>query len=208
MSSVFISYSHADSMVADQISGILTELGVEYFRDVKDIDWGHAITASVHTALDDCIAILVVISPASLKSQWVPYELGHARALRKPILPYLIHPSLDVPHYIRDLNFVTSLEQVREYFTNSFPLQQAQRKPDRIDGPPLSDLAMKVLVAIGGGPIHATRIAEYLKMKTLEALSFCQMLKARGFVEMNADGNWRLTSQGEDCLLYNRTPPV
>ena len=29
----------------------------------------------------DCIAVLVMVSAESLKSRWVPYEIGHASAL-------------------------------------------------------------------------------------------------------------------------------
>jgi len=38
-----------------------------------------------------------VISPASLKSQWVAFEIGQAKALGKRLLPLLTHASLDVP---------------------------------------------------------------------------------------------------------------
>lgn len=117
MSKVFISYSHVDSEIVDLISTTLADLQIEYFRDKKDIQWGNSINQKVQKAIEECFAILVVISPASLKSQWVPFELGHASALKKVILPYLTHPSIDVPQYISDLNYVTSIDQAKEFFS-------------------------------------------------------------------------------------------
>lgn len=121
MSTVFISYSHVDATSADDLASLLDALGIDYFRDVKHINWGDSISSKVRNALDSCVAVLVIVSPASLKSHWVPYEIGHASALRKIILPFLTHPSLDVPHYIRDLNYATTIKMVKDYFTNTFP---------------------------------------------------------------------------------------
>jgi TIR domain len=121
MSVVFISYSHVDLKVADEIAAILDEYEIKYFRDVKDIEWGAPISAKVKEGIEDSIAILVIISPASLKSHWVPYEIGYATAKGKRILPYLEHPSLDVPSYIRDLNHKSDIAQVKTFFAEFSP---------------------------------------------------------------------------------------
>ena len=121
MSVVFISYSHVDSKVADEIAAILEEYEIKYFRDVKDIEWGAPVSAKVKEGLEESIAILVIISPASLKSHWVPYEIGYATAKDKRILPYLVHPSLDVPSYIRDLNHKADISQVKDFFAEFSP---------------------------------------------------------------------------------------
>ena len=76
MYSVFISYSHVDAGVADEICSLLDEAEVSYFRDVKNIDWGDGINEHLRAALLDSQSVLVIISPASLKSVWVPFEVG------------------------------------------------------------------------------------------------------------------------------------
>ena len=114
MSKIFVSYSHEDTNTADEIVAILDEFGVEYFRDTKDIEWGGSISSEVKLGIEEALAVLVIVSPASLKSHWVPYEIGYGTALGKKILPHLVHPSLDVPHYIKDLSYTTRLEQIRE----------------------------------------------------------------------------------------------
>lgn len=119
MALVFLSYSRIDGALADSVAKVLEELDIEYFRDVKDIDWGDSFTLEIRDALERAAAVLVVVSPASLKSQWVPYELGFAAALRKKVLPYLAHESVELPPYLRDVQYVTTTEQVREYFSQS-----------------------------------------------------------------------------------------
>jgi len=98
---VFISYSHVDKGFVTDFSGELDKIGVGYFLDEKELDWGSHINESIKSSLFESKCILVIISPASLKSEWVPFEIGYAIANGKKILPLLIHPSLDMPAYIK-----------------------------------------------------------------------------------------------------------
>jgi len=128
MSKVFISYSHEDSKTADSIVAVFKKLGIEYFRDVKHIEWGRSISEEVRGALKRSVAILVILSPASIKSQWVPYEVGYGRALNKIVLPFLTHPSIDVPSYMGDLRRISRIPEMREYLENN-PLPQVVESP-------------------------------------------------------------------------------
>ena len=119
MSTVFISYSHSDSETADIIVSVLEEIGVAYFRDVKDIQWGEAITSSVREGLDNSAAVIVIISPGSLKSHWVSYEVGYATASKKRVLPYLTHLALDPPGFIADLSYVKTPAEIRGFFQSN-----------------------------------------------------------------------------------------
>ena len=129
MSSVFISYSREDSITAQELAEVLSQAGINHFRDVKDIDWGARFSSRVREGLAECIAVLVIVSPQSLKSQWVPYEIGQATALGKIVLPYLSDPSMEIPQYLRDLNCKTAVPEVREYFQNTFPKQARRAEP-------------------------------------------------------------------------------
>src|SRR5690242_19940251 len=104
MSTVFISYSHADSEVASGISDILKQEGVSHFLDVKSIQVGDDIEDRVWDALHNCAVVVVIISSSSLESLWVPFEVGHGKALRKDILPFLVDPKLTLPLYLARLS--------------------------------------------------------------------------------------------------------
>lgn len=109
---VFISYAHEDSDLVDQLCDRLATAGLQFFRDTKNISWGGRISSDVQRSLEQAGGVVVIVSPASVKSQWVPYEVGYATALRKPILPFLTHPSIDLPGYLKDLRFITDINQI------------------------------------------------------------------------------------------------
>jgi hypothetical protein len=94
---VFISYSRADNTHASRISEVLTRCKTEHFLDSKDIDWGGDIEEGVAAGIARSSHLLIIVSPSSLKSLWVGYEVGHAKALGKTIIPFLMYPNLDVP---------------------------------------------------------------------------------------------------------------
>lgn len=110
---IFISYSHVDNNFVNALAQILDDLEVPYFRDTKSIDWGADIDASVSDALASSSHLLVVISPASESSTWVPYELGQGRALGLVILPLLTHPSLKLPSYLSGNRHLSSIPEFR-----------------------------------------------------------------------------------------------
>lgn len=116
MQLVFVSYAHSDGDIADAICDVLDEMGISYFRDVKDINWGDTLDEAVQSGVRNSEMLIVVISNASVKSRWVPYEIGQATALKKRILPFVTSSDLGVPYYIRKLTYVTDLESVSTFF--------------------------------------------------------------------------------------------
>lgn len=129
MSLVFISYAHEDRAAVDALIAVLDECRVTHFLDAKDIGWGASISARVGAALDEALAVLVVLSPASLQSQWVPFEVGVGCALQKRILPFLTDPDLKVPGYLGDRRYLTSLDDVREFFLDPQALPRSVSTP-------------------------------------------------------------------------------
>jgi len=121
---VFISYAAIDRDVANQIAQTLDSLGVTYFLDERSIAWGESINDRVRKGLRKCSAIIVILSPASLKSVWVPFEVGFATRNDCLVLPYLTHPSLDRPGYMADLKFLTCLEELRDHFDRASKLTE------------------------------------------------------------------------------------
>jgi hypothetical protein len=214
--SVFISYSHADSGLVDSLAAVLEELDVEYFRDVKDIRLGEPITAKVIEALTRCRTLLVVVSPTSLESHWVPYEIGGASALRKVIVPFLTDRLIDVPTYIRDLNYATTLEQIRRHFKGdpgvaSITRDDASPQPEpdpasseRRDVLKPEETAGKVLETI------FETIRQYDQSHTFESLYKGRWVKWTGNLDKNPsrDGDtWRcyISEAKTRALIVART---
>jgi hypothetical protein len=59
----------------------------------------------------------VIVSPASIKSAWVPFEIGYFTALKRRVLPYLVHPSTDLPGYLSSLKHIATMEELSAYFS-------------------------------------------------------------------------------------------
>src|SRR5262245_34639539 len=137
----FISYSHADKEIALDIRRVCEKLEVSCFLDEKDISWGQSVTGAIAHGLRDCTHLIVVLSPASLKSAWVSYEVGRATERGMTILPFLTHPSIDLPGFFPDARRVSSIDELRkqvEIFSESVQdlarslIQKFERLPSMI----------------------------------------------------------------------------
>ncbi len=95
MSEVFISYAQSD---VDKVRLLLSELRnlrVHGWMDQADLAAGDAVASSIRSALLHAHAVVVLLSPTALKSQWVNFELGAAEALGKKIIPVLIEGDVE-----------------------------------------------------------------------------------------------------------------
>lgn len=116
---VFISYSSVDREPVQALAKALDDVPIPYFLDQKEIQWGDDITEKIGRGLAECFALIVVLSPASVKSQWVPFETGQAVGLGKRVLPFLTHPSVEIPAFLRRFHYETSIEGVTAYFRSA-----------------------------------------------------------------------------------------
>ncbi|HEV7747163.1 MAG TPA: toll/interleukin-1 receptor domain-containing protein [Pyrinomonadaceae bacterium] len=113
---IFISHSSHDKWVARQISERLVALGHETFLDEKDLRTGESIDSKIQKHLKTSDDVLLLISPQSLKSQWVFIELGAAQALGKNIIPIFFHVAANqIPHAI-SLRLGRDINEIERYF--------------------------------------------------------------------------------------------
>lgn len=112
---VFISYSHIDKNVAKDFEKKLKCNKIECFLDEKDIEIGDDINEKIDKSLNRATHIIATISPASIKSNWVAYEIGLAKGKQIKILPFLTHPSLDLPSFISHLSYKINIDDVISY---------------------------------------------------------------------------------------------
>ncbi|MBV1855885.1 tetratricopeptide repeat protein [Catellatospora tritici] len=87
---VFISYSHAaDSDYVAKLAAHLTAAGVVVWFDQKVVT-GDRWSRVIQQQIDTCAAFIVVMSPASNKSDWVDREIDQAQLRGKPVFPLLL----------------------------------------------------------------------------------------------------------------------
>jgi len=63
--------------------------GVDCWLDEKDLEGGDIIPDEIIRGIDACQEAIVLISPNSVNSQWVSFEIGGVRAQHKRVTPIL-----------------------------------------------------------------------------------------------------------------------
>jgi hypothetical protein len=86
------------------------------FLDEKDIETGQSIDTSIKKHLKDCKDFLIILSPASIKSQWTLIELGGAIALDKKVIPILLYVGANEIPQVINLKLARDINSVELYY--------------------------------------------------------------------------------------------
>jgi TIR domain len=86
---VFISHSSKDLWIAGVMAEKIRALGAKCWLDEKDLEGGNVIAEAILQGIDACREAIVLISPNSVQSQWVAFEIGAVRAQHKRVTPIL-----------------------------------------------------------------------------------------------------------------------
>jgi hypothetical protein len=92
MSHVFISYSRLDSDIVGLIEYDLVEGGHVIWRDSENIKGGEQWSDAIEQGIQDAYVLIVILSPSSLKSEWVNREITFAveHPRKIPIIPIML----------------------------------------------------------------------------------------------------------------------
>lgn len=104
---VFISYSHEDKNIAQEIANELTKNGIDPWYDAWEIKAGDSLIQKVfEEGLKDCAVFTILLSPTSVNSSWVKNELDVAMINRirsvSKIVPVIIREA-EIPVSLRAL---------------------------------------------------------------------------------------------------------
>ncbi len=86
---VFLSYSAQDKEWVEQFEEALNESGIHAWFDVANIEPGEHWRNHIEKALRESKALIVILSPNTIESPWMFFELGAAVAGEKRIIPVL-----------------------------------------------------------------------------------------------------------------------
>ena len=86
---VFISYSRDDTEIAHEITRVLEKGGHKPWID-EQLILGQRWKDKLKQAIDECDAFLILLSPATLESEWCQWEYAEALSQNKPIFPVVI----------------------------------------------------------------------------------------------------------------------
>lgn len=103
---VFISYSHSDELFVNKLAANLVKNNANVWVDTWELSVGDSILNKVQEAIQESSALLVILSKASVQSEWCKKELsaGLMRELdekRVVVLPVLVE-DCDIPVFLRE----------------------------------------------------------------------------------------------------------
>ena len=73
---IFLSYSHQDADFVGQLATRLVEADARVWVDTWEINVGDSLVDRIQEAIQDAGALLVVLSRASVESEWCRRELN------------------------------------------------------------------------------------------------------------------------------------
>jgi hypothetical protein len=89
---IFVSYAREDRQYVDELTAALTAAGVGVWVD-HAIGYGDRWADVVRDRIDGCAAMVVVMSPAAERSDWVAREIARAEQAGRRIYPLLLEGS-------------------------------------------------------------------------------------------------------------------
>ena len=103
---IFISYSHKDKEFVDSLAANLVKHRVRVWVDTWELNVGDSIIAKVQAAIQEADALLIVLSQASVRSEWCKKELssGLIRELeeKRVIVMPVVLDDCEIPLFLRD----------------------------------------------------------------------------------------------------------
>jgi hypothetical protein len=100
----FLSYARKDSEFVLRLAKDLRAGGVDLWMDQRDLKTGVRWDREIEDALAKCPRLLVVLSPAAVKSNNVMDEVSFALEHRKTVLP-VIYRNCKIPFRLRRLQY-------------------------------------------------------------------------------------------------------
>ena len=172
---VFLSHSSQDKIFARRLGGDLKRHGAKVWLDEAALEPGTRWKQQLDRAIADNDFVIAVLTPASVDSEWVQYEIARALALgeregRVKLIP-LLHKRCNVPAELVQLQLVDisrpgsyrrGIQRLVETFERSWTHPRHQRRPWSKKNMRLA-LRTGVLREFNGQLVFGARVAERLR---------------------------------------------
>ncbi|MCO5259680.1 MAG: toll/interleukin-1 receptor domain-containing protein [Crocinitomicaceae bacterium] len=140
---IFISYQRRDEDYAVEVASYIKDHQIDVFFDLDDINLKKSrdpksVTNSITSGLNKSDYMLVIVSPSTYNSPWVPFEIGYAYENMEEKMKILRHkdlPKTGLPEYLKTkeiLNGTQSLNRFLNSVRNSFFVYESVQERDSI----------------------------------------------------------------------------
>ncbi|GIE97280.1 toll/interleukin-1 receptor domain-containing protein [Paractinoplanes rishiriensis] len=132
---VFVSYSREDRAYVDRMAAHLSAAGVEVWFDHRMLA-GDRFDDVLAQQIETAAAVIAILTPTSVKSDWVRRELHHSVAHHVPLRPLMLR-QCDLPLILAGIHYeeVISGAMPSEDLVRTSPCWSARRAGQRPAGP-------------------------------------------------------------------------
>ena len=133
---VFLSYAESDRDVAKELAALLEKAGHSVWYPDGALYPGENWALEIGKALDDSEAMVVLLSPHAMKSDWVQKEIEFALGAaqyRRRLISMLVKPTANVPWILKkfpivrlDKGFGEATHEIASYIEHGFELTPAK----------------------------------------------------------------------------------
>jgi predicted nucleotide-binding protein len=109
---VFVSYSNSDQEYAAGIFREMATSGMSVWTD-NELMVGSDWATEIEDALEESDVVVILVSPNSVASEWVNFELGFALSAAKKVVPVLINDA-ELPGPLRSVSFIDARDMTPE----------------------------------------------------------------------------------------------
>jgi len=100
---VFLSYPSKQKDLAEYVAGQLRVMGIESGNLYDEAAEGGNIRDEIKRRIQDSEVVIALVTPDSLRSDWLSYEMGVALGLDRRVIPILMDVTADqLPKQISD----------------------------------------------------------------------------------------------------------
>ena len=122
---IFLSHISVDKPAVTEIANYITARGdIDIYLDISDGDLQRAantgnaqrVTEFIEQGLSHSTHILCLVSPSTVRSWWVPYELGFGKKSGKPLATLKLKDT-ELPEYLEISEIIRGTDSLNKYLT-------------------------------------------------------------------------------------------
>ena len=103
---VFLSYSTRDLPLVEQVKLHLEKTNTHVFLAQYTVTPGAEIGPTIIKAIKECDLFILFWSEYAKTSEWVPQEIGVAKASNKPVIPILLYGDIELPGFLKGVKYL------------------------------------------------------------------------------------------------------
>jgi hypothetical protein len=193
MAHVFISYSSKDIEYARYIRSGLENAGIPVWMDEAGIKLGEQWIKSLENALDQSVALVVLMSHHSKDSEWVEREIQYAQERNMPIFPILISGKpffslINKQYEDMTTNFYEPLpNRLIHALINTLPTPN-QAVTFSIDDMDIRDVESDVVILKYAQGFHGADLLVNIRFEAMEIALDVEKLRQEGHLLIETEG--------------------